>query len=299
MRQGPPASRQRAEGAPNGGTPNIKVGDNVLVGGVKPGVVAFLGTTQFAPGIWAGIVLDSYDGKNNGTVKGVSYFQCEPNRGLFSKPDKLTLAPKTTQQPSRTEPKITPTPQGPSRGDSTFEVGDRVLVEGVKPGIVGFIGETQFARGVWAGIILDTADGKNNGSVAGVQYFQCDANHGLFTRPQKLVLVEKAGSATPTPTQPASTGGPRIQTAQRIPQDSRSTGSQERAQSATRQAQPTPSDLKALQDKLKIGDHVLVGGAKEGTLRFLGPTEFAKGIWAGVELPEPMGKNDGAVSGKR
>ena len=211
----------------------------------------------------------------------------------------MTLAPKTTQQPSRTDSKITPTPQGPLLGDSTFEVGDRILVEGVKPGIVGFIGETQFSRGVWAGIILDATDGKNNGSVAGVQYFQCERNHGLFTRPQKLTLVEKAGSATPTPTQPSSTGGQQIQTAQRIPQDSRSTSSQERAQSATRQSQPTPSDLKALQDKLKIGDHVLVSGAKEGTLRFLGPTEFAKGIWAGIELPEPMGKNDGAVSGKR
>ena len=58
-------------------------------------------------------------------------------------------------------------------------------------------------------------------------------------------------------------------------------------------------DLKTLHEKLKIGDQVLVGGVKEGVLRFLGTTEFAKGIWVGVELPEPMGKNDGAISGKR
>jgi dynactin complex subunit len=35
-----------------------------------------------------------------------------------------------------------------------------------------------------------------------------------------------------------------------------------------------------------------------GTLRFLGPTEFKSGIWAGVELDIiGTGKNDGSVNG--
>jgi len=50
---------------------------------------------------------------------------------------------------------------------------------------------------------------------------------------------------------------------------------------------------------LKIGDRVSVGGNKIGTLRYIGPTEFAKGEWAGVELDEPIGKNDGSVTGRR
>lgn len=51
-----------------------------------------------------------------------------------------------------------------------------------------------------------------------------------------------------------------------------------------------------------IGDRVLVNassGTKLGTLRFLGETDFAEGQWAGIELDEPTGKNDGSVAGKR
>ena len=36
-----------------------------------------------------------------------------------------------------------------------------------------------------------------------------------------------------------------------------------------------------------------------GILRYLGTTEFAKGDWAGVELSEKLGKNDGSVGTKR
>ena len=50
---------------------------------------------------------------------------------------------------------------------------------------------------------------------------------------------------------------------------------------------------------LRPGERVLVSGGRAGTLRFVGTTEFAKGEWAGVELDEASGKNDGAVSGKR
>lgn len=45
--------------------------------------VRFVGQTQFAPGTWVGVELDSPVGKNNGSVQGVAYFWCRPNYGLF------------------------------------------------------------------------------------------------------------------------------------------------------------------------------------------------------------------------
>lgn len=39
-------------------TDSFIIGDRVWVGGSKPGQIAYIGDTQFAPGEWAGVVLD-------------------------------------------------------------------------------------------------------------------------------------------------------------------------------------------------------------------------------------------------
>uniref|UniRef100_A0A3Q3LRA8 CAP-Gly domain-containing protein n=1 Tax=Mastacembelus armatus TaxID=205130 RepID=A0A3Q3LRA8_9TELE len=88
---------------------------------------------------------------------------------------------------------------------TSLTVGDRVWVNGNKPGHVQFVGGTQFAPGQWAGIVLDEPIGKNDGSVAGVRYFQCEDGKGIFTRPSKLSRTalpeeeENGGQSSPAP----------------------------------------------------------------------------------------------------
>lgn len=71
-----------------------------------------------------------------------------------------------------------------------ISVGQHVSVKG-EGGIVRFIGSTQFAAGEWAGVELDLAQGRNDGSVQGVAYFECakKGTFGVFVRPALLELA--------------------------------------------------------------------------------------------------------------
>ena len=60
----------------------------------KPGIVRYIGPAKFAGGTWIGVELEQAFGKNDGSIKGKSYFKCEENKGVFVRPDKLTLVVK-------------------------------------------------------------------------------------------------------------------------------------------------------------------------------------------------------------
>ncbi|XP_031241243.1 centrosome-associated protein 350 isoform X2 [Mastomys coucha] len=67
-----------------------------------------------------------------------------------------------------------------------FHIGDRVLIGNVQPGTLRFKGETDFAKGFWAGVELDKPEGNNNGTYDGIVYFVCKDKHGIFAPPQKI-----------------------------------------------------------------------------------------------------------------
>ncbi|XP_039484363.1 kinesin-like protein KIF13B isoform X11 [Drosophila santomea] len=70
----------------------IEVGESVVIRPYNTsGVIRFVGTTEFQPGAWIGVELDTPTGKNDGSVKGVQYFQCKPKHGMFVRSDKLML----------------------------------------------------------------------------------------------------------------------------------------------------------------------------------------------------------------
>nr|XP_014288961.1 restin homolog isoform X2 [Halyomorpha halys] len=196
-------------------TDSFIVGDKVWVGGTKPGRIAFIGETQFASGDWAGIVLEEPIGKNDGSVGGTRYFQCEAKKGVFSRLGRLTryplavpsppMAPSPSPPPPvssstpaakratpppvpRTPPLVSP-PSTATNTSSEAKVGDRVIVmstQGSKIGILRYRGTTGFAPGEWCGVELDDPLGKNDGSVEGIRYFQCQPKYGLFAPAAKV-----------------------------------------------------------------------------------------------------------------
>uniref|UniRef100_A0A8C9FTV0 CAP-Gly domain containing linker protein 1 n=1 Tax=Pavo cristatus TaxID=9049 RepID=A0A8C9FTV0_PAVCR len=243
---------------------------------------------------------------------------------LLKAPASVATAP-AEKAPSSEKSSSTTTADAHDDFVDDFRVGERVWVNGNKPGFIQFLGETQFAPGQWAGIVLDEPIGKNDGSVAGVRYFQCEPLRGIFTRPSKLsrkVLTEdeangtqtahasRATSPTSTSTASAVSASPAALPPTGIPQKTSPLAAKEHStpsqfSNLSKTASGSVSNLseagslKKGERELKIGDRVLVGGTKAGVVRFLGETDFAKGEWCGVELDEPLGKNDGAVAGTR
>ena len=214
----------------------------------------------------------------------------KPQGQLKPPSSKLTRPTSSSgpRSPSTAKKETTPSPvlardsgttSSASRSTS-LAIGDRVVVGGAKSGTLRFLGPTHFAKGEWAGIELEEAQGKNDGSIGGTRYFTCQPSYGIFARPEKL---EKAKTKE-EPKKSVLKSNP-IAMSTPMPAGKGSAA-------AAAAASASVADL-------QIGDRVLVGGVKNGVLRFLGPTEFSKGVWAGVELEEPIGKNDGSVAGKR
>ncbi|XP_061401594.1 dynactin subunit 1 [Musca vetustissima] len=83
---------------------NLKVGARIeLTGKDLQGTIAFVGMTSFAVGKWVGVVLDEPKGKNNGSIKGTTYFECSDNYGMFVRPTQLKViqpAPDTSNRKS-------------------------------------------------------------------------------------------------------------------------------------------------------------------------------------------------------
>lgn len=64
---------------------------------------------------------------------------------------------------------------------------------------VRYIGRPHFAAGDWVGVELEDESGKNDGSVQGERYFECDMGRGMFVRPTAVTIIEQ-----PPPPKPAA-----------------------------------------------------------------------------------------------
>uniref|UniRef100_A0A6B2EBH0 Dynactin subunit 1 n=1 Tax=Phlebotomus kandelakii TaxID=1109342 RepID=A0A6B2EBH0_9DIPT len=88
---------------------NLKVGQRVEVTGKDVrGQVAYVGMTSFATGKWIGVILDEAKGKNNGTIKGTTYFTCPENHGTFVRPSQLVVLDDSGNPMEDTSPEEKP-----------------------------------------------------------------------------------------------------------------------------------------------------------------------------------------------
>lgn len=237
-------------------------------------------------------------------------------------------------QPMNTTPHPGPSGRIPVGGGMVvdvleFHVGERVLVVGQRTGVVRFSGKTSFAPGLWLGIELDKPSGKNDGSVGGVRYFRCPLKHGVFAPPSRVQRIHGSVDclselSSSRPNQPLAGMHRSFSTSTAIstpkeqrcksPANRNRSGSIRRHRSAASSAggtdasshRPsssvggTTTSSSPAMVKLHVGMQVLLSSVSEmGTIRYLGTTEFAPGLWLGLELRNSRGKNDGSVEGRR
>ena len=110
----------------------------------------------------------------------------------------------------------------------------------------------MIVTGEWAGIALDTPVGKNDGAVAGIRYFQCQPNHGVFVKLEKL---KKIADAKEKESKPAISGAALVDRLKTL----------DMANTPVR----TP-DSNGIPKDLTVGDRVSIGGSRTGILPYLG-----------------------------
>ncbi|XP_067844831.1 CAP-Gly domain-containing linker protein 4-like isoform X2 [Heptranchias perlo] len=188
-----------------------------------------------------------------------------------------------------------------------IQIGDRVVVVGQRSGMVQFYGKTNFAPGYWYGIELDKPNGKNDGSVGGVQYFTCLPKHGVFAPPSRVQRVTEAlDSFSDIPTSKINRSfigfhrSYSTPSALPSPREFKRKNSSSRPKNAIMRRSWSSTSTIERNVKLQEGSQVLLSSSSEmATIKYIGPTDFAPGMWLGLELRSPKGKNDGSVGEKR
>jgi dynactin 1 len=100
---------------------DLFVGQVVELNDGRIAIIRYVGPVHFQPGDWVGIELERPTGKNDGSVKGERYFDCEQDYGMFLRPGGVRQvleqpegqplpAPQTTQKPANA-PGITGAPK--------------------------------------------------------------------------------------------------------------------------------------------------------------------------------------------
>ncbi|XP_069029075.1 CAP-Gly domain-containing linker protein 4 isoform X4 [Embiotoca jacksoni] len=263
----------------------IRLGDRVVIAGQKVGTLRFCGSTEFSGGLWAGVELDKPEGKNDGSVAGVQYFTCRIKHGIFAPLSKISK-PLERHKTSTTK---TSTPIRPprridlSRITSKINTGLSVKTTSdnqKSPPGPGQEGDTSVTT---TGILSRSLSSSSS---------SLDSRHAPGARPrplprQRLPARQRRERFSPSP---RTTPSPALPS---------SSGSTALTAAGLRSRTPSGSSSVCEGSEVRLGERVLVVGQRTGVVQFYGKTSFAPGLWLGIELDKPSGKNDGSVGGVR
>ena len=70
---------------------DLRPGQLIRLSDGRQGTIRFVGSTHFATGEWVGVELEDDSGKNDGSVQGERYFDCDPGRGMFVRPGTVAM----------------------------------------------------------------------------------------------------------------------------------------------------------------------------------------------------------------
>uniref|UniRef100_H3CU30 CAP-Gly domain containing linker protein family member 4 n=1 Tax=Tetraodon nigroviridis TaxID=99883 RepID=H3CU30_TETNG len=266
--QRPPALSEKAKAQL--ASMGIRMGDCVVIAGQKVGTLQFCGSTEFSGGLWAGVELDKPEGKNDGSVAGVQYFTCRMKYGIFAPLSKISKA----LERNKASTKASTPPRPPRHIDSTR----------LRP---------KFNTGEVLGNLQSTAEAPLS-KVLEPQ----DARKSMLLRSFSLPLSLKLCTDTSDLSQrsfPQNSFSSIPFSCSGFSHSLSSSSSSLDKQSAS----PPASSSVCRGPEVRLGERVLVAGQRTGVVKFCGKTNFAPGIWLGIKLDKPSGKNDGSVGGVR
>ncbi|XP_074144388.1 CAP-Gly domain-containing linker protein 4 isoform X8 [Sminthopsis crassicaudata] len=247
----------------------LKLGDRVIIAGQKVGILRFCGTTEFASGQWAGIELSEPEGKNNGSVGKVQYFKCPPKYGIFAPLSKISKATDRKKTIGRTPSARTTVPVRSQKIDVTH------VTSKVNTGLTTSKKEcgSESTSLLSPGEALKTVPGKE-----AVPPVSISSSSSISSLDNKQMHPKKWN-----------------------PNNNNKEASMKSSSISSRASAGSTTSATSLgnkrEEEVRVGDRVLVVGQRIGTVRFFGTTNFAPGIWCGIELEKPFGKNDGSVGG--
>lgn len=284
------------------------IGDRVYVDGFRPASVAYFGEVEFGKGDWVGVVLDEPSGNHDGRLHGRQYFQCAPLHGLFVRPLRVSRMPDSAIGSSAASSRLsTPLPNY-GRSTSRSPAGSSVI------GSYFYDEDYRSDRPTVASLTKKLRSINERPSRV----------HQLGTSSSPLSRASSSEYRSPTPTRYTGIlkrGGQRSQSTEPLASSRYNLSSRTSASPSVFNFRPrraklnefesssfdddrrlTSSSVDLTNEPARIGDPVVFRsdrGEMTGVLRFMGETNFATGEWAGIELDEPDGKNDGSVLGER